>query len=157
MTNGLLIFLALYVLVWQPAIVWWMINNTELYQLAWLNALMFLIALIISAIFKPKKAQAKDNTAKLVERSEEKVSRIENDEWISIVNVEKKTEVVVEAGDAENSEENAEAEKLEEKPEEVSERPMKETVTIPKIVQPLSWHQAPKRRKKESRWGQRLI
>ena len=157
MTNGLLIFLALYVLVWQPAIVWWMINNTELYQLAWLNALVFLIALIISAIFKPKKAQAKDNTAKLVERSEEKVSRIENDEWISIVNVEKKTEVVVEAGDAENSEENAEAEKLEEKPEEVSERPMKETVTIPKIVQPLSWHQAPKRRKKESRWGQRLI
>ena len=95
MTNGLLIFLALYVLVWQPAIVWWMINNTQLYQLAWLNALIFVIALIISSIFKPKKS--KDNSAKLVQKSEEKVSRIENDEGVAIVEVEKKTEVVVEA------------------------------------------------------------
>jgi xanthine/uracil permease len=34
---------------------------------------------------------------------------------------------------------------------------MKETVTIPKIVQPLTGHQTPKKRKRESRWGQRLI
>ncbi|MBQ5945403.1 hypothetical protein IJL65_03255 [bacterium] len=97
-----------------------------------------MIALIISSIFKPKKTQAKDNAAKLVERSEEKVSRIENDNGVSIVEVEKKTEVVVESGDAENEEENVEAEKLEEKSEETSEKPMKETVTIPKIVQPLT-------------------
>ena len=141
MTNGLLIFLALYALVWQPAIVWWMLNNTQLYQLAWLNAWIFLIALIISSIFKPKK-------------SEEKVSRIENDKGVAIVEMEKKTEVVVESGDSENSEENAEAEKLEEKSEE---KLMKETVTIPKIVQPLTWHSTSKKRKRESRWGQRLI
>lgn len=158
MTNWLRIFLALYMLVGQPAIVWWMIDNTQLYQLAWLNAWIFLIALIISSIFKPKKAQAKDNTAKLVERSEEKVSRIENDEWIAIVNVEKKTEVVVESWDVENSEENVEeTEKLEEKSEENTEKPMKESVTIPKIVQPLTWHTAPKKRKKERKRWQRLI
>ena len=152
MTNWLLIFLALYALVGQPAIVWWMIDNTQLYQLAWLNAWIFLIALIVSAIFKPNKS--KDNSAKVVQKSEEKVSRIENDNGVAIVEVEKKTEVVVETWDTENSEENTEAEKLGEKTEE---KPMKETVTIPKIVQPLTWHQAPKKRKKESRWGQRLI
>jgi hypothetical protein len=53
-----------------------------------------LIALIISAIFKPNKS--KDNSAKLVQKSEEKVSRIESDEGVAIVEVEKKTEVVVE-------------------------------------------------------------
>ena len=151
MTNWLLIFLALYALVWQPAIVWWMIDNTQLYQLAWLNAWIFLIALIISSIFKPNKS--KDNSAKLVQKSEEKVSRIENDNGVAIVEVEKKTEVVVETWDTENVEENAEAEKLEEKSDE---KPMKETVTIPKIVQPITWHQ-PKKRKRERKWGQRVI
>ena len=151
MTTWLLIFLALYVLVGQPAIVWWMLDNTQLYELAWLNAWVFLIALIISAIFKPNKS--KDNSAKLVQKSEEKVSRIENDNGVAIVEVEKKTEVVVETWDTENEEWNAE-EKLEEKSEE---RPMKETVTIPKIVQPLTWHAPTKKRKRESRWGQRLI
>ena len=151
MTNGLIVFLGLYILVGQPAIVWWMLDNTQLYQLAWLNAWIFLIALIISAIFKPNKS--KDNSAKLVQKSEEKVSRIEDDNGVAIVEVEKKTEVVVETWDTENEEENVE-EKLEEKSEE---RPMKETVSIPKIVQPLTWHQTHKKRKKESRWGQRLI
>ena len=151
MTNWLLIFLALYVLVWQPAIVWWMINNTQLYQLAWLNALIFLIALVISAIFKPNKS--KDNSSKLVQKSEEKVSRIENDEGIAIVEVEKKTEVVVETWNTENEEEHTK-EKLEEKSED---KPMKETVSIPKIVQPITWHQTPKKRKRERMWWQRLI
>ena len=105
MTNGLLIFLALYALVWQPAIVWWMIGNTQLYQLAWLNAWIFLIALIISSICKPNKS--KDNSTKLVQKSEEKVSRIENDNGVAIVEVEKKTEVVVETWDTENEEWNA--------------------------------------------------
>lgn len=153
MTNWLLIFLALYVLIGQPAIVGWMINNTQLYQLAWLNALIFLIALVISAIFKPNKSKNTDNAAKLVERSEEKVSRIENDNGVAIVEVEKKTEVVVETGN-EDEEDKSGTEKLEDKD---SEKPMKETISIPKIVQPLSWHQAPKKRKRESRWGQWLI
>jgi hypothetical protein len=34
---------------------------------------------------------------------------------------------------------------------------MRETVSIPKIVQPLSWHQAPKKRKRERARGQWLI
>ena len=154
MTNWLLIFLALYVLVGQPAIVWWMINNTQLYQLAWLNALIFLIGLIISAIFKPNKS--KDNSSKLVQKSEEKVSRIENDNGVSIVEVEKKTEVVVESGEWE--EDAKESENLKDKSEEeIAEKPMKETVTIPKIVQPLTWHTPTKKRKRESKRWQRLI
>lgn len=158
MTNGLRIFLALYMLVGQPAIVGWMLDNTQLYQLAWLNAWIFLIALIVSSIFKPKKSETKDSAAKLVQKSEEKVSRIESDSGVAIVEVEKKTEVVVETGDTENSEENVEApEKLEEKSEETPERPMKETVTIPKIVQPITWHTPTKKRKKEVKWWQWLI
>ena len=161
MTNGLLIFLALYILVGQPAIIGWMIDNTQLYELAWLNAWIFLIAVIISSICKPNKSKPADNSAKLVEKSEERVSRIENDNGVSIVEVEKKTEVVVQANN-ENTEENlAEPEKLEEKVEEkpeekAEERPMKETVTIPKIVQPLTWHQ-PTKRKRNIQWGQRIV
>lgn len=162
MTNGLIIFLALYALVGQPAIVGWMIDNTQLYQLAWLNAWIFLIALIISSMCKPNKSKTADNTAKLVEKSEERVSRIENQDGIAIVEVEKKHEVSVETWNNEAAEEVAEPEKLEEKPEEKKEekseeRPMKETVTIPKIVQPLTWHPTPKKRKKERKWGQRLV
>ena len=88
MTNGLLIFLALYILVGQPAIIGWMIDNTQLYELAWLNAWIFLIAVIISSICKPNKSKPADNSAKLVEKSEERVSRIENDNGVSIVEVE---------------------------------------------------------------------
>ena len=162
MTNGLIIFLALYALVGQPAIVGWMIDNTQLYQLAWLNAWIFLIALIISSMCKPNKSKTADNTAKLVEKSEERVSRIENQDGIAIVEVEKKHEVSVETWNNETAEETVEPEKLEEKPEEkkeekLEERPMKETVTIPKIVQPLTWHPAPKKRKKERKWWQRLV
>ena len=162
MTNGLMIFLALYALVGQPAIVGWMIDNTQLYQLAWLNAWIFLIALIISSMCKPNKSKTADNTSKLVEKSEERVSRIENQDGIAIVEVEKKHEVSVETWNDKTAEETVEPEKLEEKPEEKieeksEERPMKETVTIPKIVQPLTWHPTPKKRKKERKWWQRLV
>jgi len=153
MTNWLIIFLASYVLVGQPAIVGWMLDSTQLYQLAWLNTWIFLIALIISAICKPNKSKNVENTSKLVQKSEEKVSRIEDDNGVAIVEVEKKTEVVVESNNEENQE-NVEVEKLEEKPEV---KIMKETVSIPKIVQPLTWHTPTKKRKRESRWGQRLI
>ena len=54
-------------------------------------------------------------------------------------------------------EENKEEAKEEKSEEKVPERPMRETVSIPKIVQPLSWHQTPKKRKKERCWGQRLV
>ena len=163
MTNWLTIFLALYVLVGQPAIIWWMLDNSQLYQLAWLNAWIFLIALIISAICKPNKPKSTDNSAKVVGKSEERVSRIENDNGIAIVEVEKKTEVVVESWDAENSEDKIATvgeseEKAEEKLEEKSsEKPMRESVSIPKIVQPVSWHPTTKKRKKERKWWQRLI
>ncbi len=57
-----------------------------------------------------------------------------------------------------NKEDKKIEEKLEEKLEEKSEeRPMRENITIPKIVQPLTWHQTPKKRKKERKWGQRII
>ena len=164
MTNWLKFFLAFYILVGQPALLGRMLDNCSLYQLAWLNAWVFVIAWIISALCKPNKPKAVDNTAKITERSEEKVSRIENDNGIAVVSVEKKQEVVLETMGNENQEEVTEwltennEEKLEEKPEEkIPERPMRESVTIPKIVQPLSWHQTPKKKKREIRWGQRLV
>ena len=162
MTNWLKIFLAFYILVGQPALLGWMLDNYNLYKLAWLNAWVFLISWLISALFKSSKNKSdNENKVKLVEKSEEKVSRIENDNWVAIVEVAKK-EVVVETNNDENNEsliENTE-EKIEDKSEEkTSDRPMRENVTIPKIVQPLSWHstQTSKKKKKEVKWGQRLI
>lgn len=164
MTNGLLIFLVLYALVGQPAIIWWMLDNTQLYELAWLNAWIFLIALIISAICKPNKSKNPDNEVKLLQKSEEKVSRIENDNGVAVVEVERKEELVVETNnDGENDEWESESnnnveEKLEEKVEESKkEKVMKEPVSIPKIVQPLTWYTPTKRRKRERKWGQWLI
>ena len=108
MTNWRLVFLALYVLGWQPAIVWGMLENSELYQLALLNWGVFLIALIISSICKPNKNKNKENEVKLVQKSEEKVSRIESDEGVAIVEVEKKEEIVVETNKDENQQESLE-------------------------------------------------
>lgn len=167
MTNWLLVFLALYVLVWQPAIVWWMLENSELYQLALLNWGVFLIALIISSICKPNKNKTKENEVKLVQKSEEKVSRIESDEGVAIVEVEKKEEIVVETNKDENQQESLEDknEVIEENEEGAkekidntkNEKTMKETVSIPKIVQPITWNTAKKRRKRERKWGQWLV
>ena len=161
MTNWLKFFLAFYILVGQPALLGWMLDNCNLYKLAGLNAWVFFIGRIISALCKPKKQT--DNTAKVMEKSEQKISRIENDNGVAVVSVEKKQEVVVETNN-DNQEQIAEwlAENKEEKPseksgEKISERPMRESVNIPKIVQPLSWHQTPKKKKKELKWGQRLI
>ena len=164
MTNGLLIFLALYILVWQPAIVWWMTSNPELYQLAWLNAWIFVIARIISAICKPNKWEKADKV-KLIERTEEKISRVESDSGVAVVEVEKKEETIVETDKEENQEEveNSNLGDVEEKLEDKSEskkkdKTMKEAVSIPKIVQPIAWHTSSnKRRKKETKWGQWLI
>ena len=86
-----------------------------------------------------------ENKVRLTGKTEEKVSRIENDNGVAIVEVEKKEEIIVETNNGENQNENTESlvqnteEKLEDKTEEkVPERPMRENVTIPKIVQPIS-------------------
>jgi hypothetical protein len=89
-------------------------------------------------------------------RSEEKISRVENDSGISVVSVEKKQEVVFENDKIETQEQMVESlvedkdgtvdekldenfsEKVDEKLEEKLERPMRENVSIPKIDQPLS-------------------
>lgn len=159
MTNWLKFFLAFYILVGQPALLWWMLDNWNLYKLAGLNAGVFLISWIISAIYKSNKS--KENTVKLVEKTEEKVSRIENDNGVAIVEVAKK-EVLVESNEDDNTEENAKSlvENPENKSEEkTSDKPMRESVTIPKIVQPLTWHSTStnKKKKKEVKWWQRLI
>lgn len=160
MTNWLKFFLAFYILVGQPALLGWMLNNSGLYKLAWLNAWVFFISWIISALCKSNKSEVEGNAPKLVERSEEKVSRIENDNGV-VVAVEKKQEVVLEKLDNEDQDKIAEwlVENKEEKSEEkTSDKPMRESVSIPKIVQPLSGHQTPKKKQqKELKWWQWLV
>ena len=158
MTSWLKFFLAFYILVGQPALLGWMLDNCNLYELAGLNAWVFFVSWIISIICKPKNQT--DNTAKVIEKSEQKISRIENDKGVAVVSVEKKQEVVVETANNDNQEQVTEwliDDKEENIEENVSDRPMRENVTIPKIVQPLSWHQTPKKKKKELKRGQRLI
>ena len=162
MTNWLKFFLAFYILVGQPALLGWMLDNWSLYQLAWLNALVFFIGWIISALCKPSKPKTSaDNAVKLVERSEEKVSRVENDGDVSVVEVAKKQEVILQPLNDEVSEEITNEEgkqEIEEESEEnLPEKPLRENVSIPKIVQPLSWRQTPKKKKKEWMWWQRLV
>ena len=171
MTNWLWLFLAFYILVGQPALLGRMLDNCSLYQLAWLNAGIFVIAWIISAISKSWKkktpAENSDNKVKVVNKSEEKVSRIENDEGIAIVEVEKKEEIVVETNKNEEEISGEQTESIEELPQNTEiekkaentspERPMRENVSIPKIVQPIPWYQAPKKRKKNITWWQRII
>ena len=167
MTNWLWLFLAFYILVGQPALLGRMLNNCSLYQLAWLNFGIFLIAWIISAIAKSwdKKTPAEnnENAVKVAKKSEEKVSRIENDEWVAIVEVQKKEEIVVETKAEEQDEDIEELpqnteEKLEDKKEEDKPaKPMRENVSIPKIVQPLTWHAPIQKRKKEVKRWQRIV
>ena len=64
---------------------------------------------------------------------------------------EKKEEKVEDEKNIEELVEEKEKNTVEEKKEELKEKVIKESVSIPKIVQPLSSHQTSKRRKKESR------
>ena len=107
------------------------------------------MALIISIMCKSSKntteKESIENKVKLTGKTEEKVSRIENDNGVAIVEIEKKGEIIVETNNDEDQSENIESlventeEKLEDKSDEKdSEKPVKETVTIPKIVQPLT-------------------
>lgn len=163
MTNWLKFFLAFYILVGQPALLGWMLDNWSLYKLAWLNALVFFIGWIISSLCKMNTSKTSvDNAVKLVERSEEKVSRVENAGDVSVVEVAKKQEVILQPLNNEVQENIVngvgEKEEVEEKIEEkIYEKPLRENVSIPKIVQPLSWHQTPKKKKKEWMWWQRLV
>ena len=172
MTNWLWLFLAFYILVGQPALLGRMLDNCSLYQLAWLNAGIFFIAWIISAMCKSsKKTKAESITSQLLWENAEN-----NPGWVSVVKVQETTVKEIEVAKVdvkeplpeEKAEENVadEEEKEEEVKEEIKgekseekfpEKPMRESVSIPKIVQPLSWHQAPKKRKKELKWWQRLI
>lgn len=182
MTNWLWLFLAFYILVGQPAILGRMLDNYSLYQLAGLNAGVFFIAWIISAMCKSPKKQTKAEsiTSQLLWENAENNSG----SWVSVVKVQETTvkEIEVakvdiketlpepEATPEENIHENIAEENKEETQEEIKEelkeekseektpeRPMRETVSIPKIVQPLSWHQTPKKRKREIARGQWLI
>lgn len=142
MTKKLSIFLAFYLLVAQPALWWRLRNDIRFYQLAAFNAGIFLIARIVSAIFsgwssstpmvKPDNMPLEQN--KSAENQEEDVDSLASEE--------------------KEVEEPKEEEKNEEKK---SEKVMKETVSIPKIVKPLTSHNTQKRRKKEVKWGQRVI
>ena len=182
MTNWLWLFLAFYILVGQPAILGRMLDNCSLYQLAGLNAGVFLIAWIISAMCKSPKKQTKAEsiTSQLLWENAENNSG----SWVSVVKVQETTvkeievakvdiketlpepeatpEENIQSNIAEENKEEAKEEIKEEPKEEkteekVPEKPMRETVSIPKIVQPLSWHQAPKKRKRERARGQWLI
>ena len=183
MTNWLWLFLAFYILVGQPAILGRMLDNCSLYELAGLNAGIFFIAWIISSICKSskKKTKAESITSQLLWENAENGSG----SWVSVVKVQETTVKEIEVAKVEMKEEklpnpeekleeNSEGVKndftsninntqesqeiKEEKSEEkVPEKPMRETVSIPKIVQPLSWHQAPKKRKRERARGQWLI
>ena len=182
MTNWLWLFLAFYILVGQPAILGRMLDNCSLYQLAGLNAGVFLIAWIISAMCKSPKKQTKAEsiTSQLLWENAENNSG----SWVSVVKVQETTvkeievakvdiketlpepeatpEENIQSNIAEKNKEEAKEEIKEEPKEEkteekVPEKPMRETVSIPKIVQPLSWHQAPKKRKRERARGQWLI
>ena len=178
MTNWLRLFLAFYILVGQPAILGRMLDNYSLYQLAGLNAGIFFIAWIISAMCKSSKKQKKAEsiTSQLLWENSENNSG----SWVSVVKVQETTvkeievakvdvkqplpeseatpEENIQSNMAEENKEEIKEEAKEEKAEEKTpEKPMRETVSIPKIVQPLSWHQAPKKRKRERARGQWLI
>lgn len=175
MTNWLWLFLAFYILVGQPAILGRMLDNYSLYQLAGLNAGIFFIAWIISALCKSSKKKTKAETI----TSQLLWENVENDtaSWVAVVKVqettvkeievakvdvkeplpEEKTEEKIPEEQEEKKEEVKEESKEEKTEEKTSEKPMRESVSIPKIVQPLSWHQAPKKRKRERARGQWLV
>lgn len=179
MTNWLWLFLAFYIIVAQPALLGWMLDNCSLYQLAWLNAGIFFIAWIISAMFKSSKNKDQPNSL----TSHLLWENVENKTWtgVSVVKVqettvkeievakvelnkenlpitEEKTENFISQNETEEKKEDVKEEVKEDKVEEKSlERPMREWVSIPKIVQPLSWHQTNKKKKRERKWWQRLV
>ena len=161
MTKWLQFFLAFYLFVGQPALLWRMLENNTLYQLAWFNAGVFFIACIISSMWCKSTYQKKSgffpSTCDFTGENQEEKSELEQEDlarWV--IEIEEVTEIegIIEVREKQDEQPELNEEKEEKKVEKI----IKESVTIPKIVQPITWHVSTKRRRKrESRFGQRLI
>ena len=143
MTKWLWLFLAFYILVCQPALLGRMLENCNLYQLAILNAWVFFISWIISALCKtyPKNENKQDIVNKLSDNN------LKDNSWASTQKIKDKEEKNIKNWIKE-----------EKNDEDTPERVLREWVSIPKIVQPISWRQTQKKKKKkEVKWGQWLV
>ena len=91
MTKGLWLFFAFYLLVCQPALIWRMWDNSNLYQLAWLNAGVFFIAWIISTMCRPvhKHKSRKEEIATINEGNKELVESTPSEEVLEMSEEEK--------------------------------------------------------------------
>ena len=156
MTKWFWLFLAFYMLVGQPALIGWMLENSNLYQLSLLNCGVLCIWWIISALCRSKNINDTDNNT---QKSEQTLPLSAKDEHTdtgekNIADEDNENDEITETETID--EEVIETEKKESKK---SEKIMKESVAIPKIVHPLTGKSAPssKRRKKEKKWGQWLV
>lgn len=169
MTKWLWLFLAFYFLVGQPAILWWMQNDNNFYWLAWLNAWVFFVAWLISAMFKSSGEDVNSETIS----SQLLWEKSENGSWsgVSVVKVQETTVKEIEVAKVDMKDETSQLQSAlsgenkqslqEDKwKTDTEEKTMKEWVTIPKIVQPLwaSWRPTQKKkRKKEVSYGQWIV
>ena len=144
MTTGLGLFFAFYLFVCQPALLGWLQSDNAFFQLAWFNAWVFFIAWIISALIK----SSKNDKSNKVEKESKK--EIEKKEVVEELVEEKKEE-------KEDSKEIVEEIVEEKRDEDKGEKVMKESVSIPKIVQPLSSHPTKRKRKKERKFWQWIV
>lgn len=134
MTKKLSLFFVFYILVVQPLFAWLLWNNCSFYILAWFNAWVFLVALAISCLWNNKEQVEKTSSHKVLEKKEEKKS----DEISEKENFEKEQAV-------ENDKNEIKIQK--------------ESVSIPKIVQPISGHNIQKNKKKvyKKTWQRRVL
>ena len=169
MTKWLWLFFAFYFLVGQPAILWWMQNDNNFYWLAWLNAGVFFVAWIISAMLKSSDG---DSGAEAI-TSQLLWENAESNSWsgVSVVKVQETTVKEIEVAKVDVKQEAPQLQESvvdwdvqqnlqEDKWTDGQEKTMKEWVTIPKIVQPLwaSWRPVTKKkRKKEVCYGQWIV
>ena len=169
MTKWLWLFFVFYLLVGQPAMLWWMQDDNSFYRIAWVNAWVFFIAWIISALLKSsnKNLDSKSITSQLLWEN------AEDNTWseVSVVKVQETTVKEIEVAKVDINQETPKLqESLEDDNKEQNiqksewagnqEKTMKEWVTIPKIVQPLwaAWHSVTKKkRKKEVSYGQWVV
>ena len=151
MTKWFWLFLAFYILVWQPALLGRILDNYNLYELAILNTWVFLAGWIISILFKQSSQnnisdsqvsnslwESKKGKIELNNKSEQRNENAQN------IKEDKNDEKIIQNIAGDNKEEVFKS--------------MKESVSIPKIVQPIKWHSSQKKKKKkEIKWWQRLI
>ena len=153
MTKWLWLFLAFYILVWQPALLGRMLNNNSLYELSLLNAGVFFTGWIISVLCKPSPIKLSEDSIELKRSLNSSSTKKENN----------KLEIKERLGtenikDEEDETENIVNNNINDE-EKTTDKPLKESINIPKIVQPISWHSSSKKKKKKSevKWGQWLI